>query len=270
MKGFDCMEGALPGVFSVGPGERVRFSRGNLQYQASTDRWRFAERQWDIIGRGCGETYEELGCIIGGTVAHSNNEMNGIQGYAGWIDLFGWGTGDNPTKRSYNNRDYSSFTDWGVNPIINGGNTPDHWRTLTNKEWRYLFEERPDAISKKGVARINGVPGEVILPDEWILPAGCSFTAGYPEDDWDWFDEAVNEYSKDQWNAMEANGAVFLPVAGIYYGAVVGVGSYGYYWSSTPVASYNAFYVSFCPAILDPKYYCERNDRLSVRLVTEI
>ena len=37
------IEGSLSGVFSVGNGKQVRFSQGNLQYQASTDTWRFAE-----------------------------------------------------------------------------------------------------------------------------------------------------------------------------------------------------------------------------------
>ena len=32
---------ALPSEFSVGSDKKVRFSKGNLQYQASTDTWRF-------------------------------------------------------------------------------------------------------------------------------------------------------------------------------------------------------------------------------------
>ena len=32
------------------PEKKVHFSKGNLQYQASTNTWRFAEKQYDIIG----------------------------------------------------------------------------------------------------------------------------------------------------------------------------------------------------------------------------
>ena len=43
-------EGALSGLFSVSETEQIHFSQGNLQYQASTNTWRFAENQFDIIG----------------------------------------------------------------------------------------------------------------------------------------------------------------------------------------------------------------------------
>ena len=58
------------------------------------------------------------------------------------IDLFGWGTGANPTKNSADYNDYSTFTDSGTNPITNGGNQANMWRTLTNDEWNYLFNAR--------------------------------------------------------------------------------------------------------------------------------
>ena len=64
-------EGALSGDFSVSETEKVRFSKGNLQYQASTNTWRFAENQWDYIGEG---------------------NTNASASYEGWIDLFSWGT----------------------------------------------------------------------------------------------------------------------------------------------------------------------------------
>ena len=38
-------EGAINGVFSVASNKKVYFSQGNLQYQASTRTWRFAEHQ---------------------------------------------------------------------------------------------------------------------------------------------------------------------------------------------------------------------------------
>ena len=64
-------EGALPGLFSVGEGKQVYFSKGNLQYRATTGTWRFAEHQYDIVGK-------------------DNNKIS--ETYDGWIDLFGWAT----------------------------------------------------------------------------------------------------------------------------------------------------------------------------------
>ena len=61
--------GAINGLFTINSsGDQVYFSQGNLQYQASTDTWRFAENQYDIIGN-----------------ANSNISPT----YDGWIDLFG-------------------------------------------------------------------------------------------------------------------------------------------------------------------------------------
>lgn len=39
------IDGKLPGLFSISPTQQVQFSQGNLQYQASTNTWRFAENQ---------------------------------------------------------------------------------------------------------------------------------------------------------------------------------------------------------------------------------
>ncbi len=86
-------EGALSGEFSVADGRRVRFSRGNLQYQASTKTWRFAEHQYDIIGDNPGNTTE-----------------TGRDTQSEWIDLFGWGaTGFNPNGEP----PHSTHTGWG-------------------------------------------------------------------------------------------------------------------------------------------------------------
>ncbi len=64
-------EGSLVGKFSVSSSKQVSFSKGNLQYQASTNTWRFAESQTDYIGA-------------------ANKNISAT--YDGWIDLFGWGT----------------------------------------------------------------------------------------------------------------------------------------------------------------------------------
>ena len=187
-------DGVLPGLFSVSATRQVRFSQGNLQYQASTNTWRFAEHQYDYVGS-------------------DNRSISST--YSGWIDLFGWGTGSNPTLSSSYPEDYGTFVDWGSNAIINGGNTTNLWRTLTSAEWEYLLNTRSGASSKLGSGNINGVGGLIILPDSWTLPSECSFASGFaiinPYHYPDW---KHNSYTLAQWAQMEAAGAIFLPAAG--------------------------------------------------------
>jgi len=79
-------EGALSRTFSVNDSTKVQFSRGNLQYNANTNIWQFAEHQYDYIGEDNGK----------------NTTI---------YDLFNWGTGDNPILANY--QEFDTFIDWG-------------------------------------------------------------------------------------------------------------------------------------------------------------
>ena len=125
--------------FSVSDSTKVCFSKGNLQYQASTKTYRFAENQLDYIGEG---------------------NINRGESYDGWIDLFKAGTGENPLG-SFTVR----FVDWGINPI--GDDPANTWRTLTYDEFKYLCERADGALI--GVAHINNTRGVIIFPDSWSL-----------------------------------------------------------------------------------------------------
>ena len=208
--------------FSVSADKQVVFSPGNLQYHPAMNEWRFAENQTDYIGD-----------------ANSNIAAD----YDGWIDLFGWGTGDAPTKSSTSNSDYSTFVDWGTNQI--GADAPNTWRTLSSEEWNYLLNSRTNASSLKGVAQVNGVNGMVFLPDNWTCPAGVTFKSGYHND----YAFAAGYYAAHQtftaaeWSKLEAAGAVFLPAAGSRDGSTVrSVQFGGYYWSATEDGSCYYFY----------------------------
>ena len=245
-------DGALPGLFSVSATQQVYFSQGNLQYQASTNTWRFAEHQYDYVGTQTADVYG----YHGGNVSGSDNRSISST-YSGWIDLFGWGTGDNPTLSSDNYGAYGTFVDWGSNPISNGGNTANRWRTLTQAEWEYLLNTRPGASSKLGSGNINGVGGLIILPD----------TSGNASSHNDW---TRNSYTLSQWAQMETAGAVFLPAAGSRLGTDVGnVGYLGYYWSSSPYYEYYAYYMFFRSNFLYATNYCNRNFGFSVRPVQD-
>jgi len=250
--------GVIKAAFSVSADKQVYFSQGNLQYQASTKTWRFAEHQYDMIG-------------------DANKNISST--YNGWIDLFGWGTSGYNSKYPYmTSIDYNDYGvvvdkyadiagtnyDWGVyNKISNGGNTAGMWRTLTYNEWNYVLKERTDASSLNGSATVNGVTGLILLPDDWSTPAGVAFKAGMNGLE-------NNTYTVNEWAKMEANGAIFLPAAGYRVGTDVNVvGSYGYYWSSTANGYYYAYYLSFLYDTAD-MYYDDRGGGLSVRLVRSL
>lgn len=202
------------GVFSIdGYGHKVRFSPGNLQYQASTDTWRFAENQWDYIGE--------------------DNEKISATSDA-WIDMFGWGTGDDPTKSSTNNSDYTIFTDWGKHNIQNGGYG---WFTLTGEQWEYvLYNRSTPSKMLYSTAVVNNVCGLIIFPDDWDESIYDMANINYS------YTQYRSEIiSMTEWHEkFEANGAVFLPAAG--YRTKEGKFIYAVYNSQTkksyPLGSY--------------------------------
>ena len=237
--------GALNGVFTINAdGDQVNFSQGNLQYQASTNTWRFAEHQWDYVGA---------------------DNANISETNSGWIDLFGWGTSGynhgatcyQPWSTSdtywdsyyaYGNDNYNLFdqtgqADWGYNAISNGGNQENSgWRTPTQGEWNYLLYTRSSSSGIRfAKACVNNVNGVILLPDDWntdyyTLNSTNTFDAGF----------SSNNISTLDWTTLEGHGAVFLPAAGYRQGAYLGnVGSRGYYWSASYHASTGAWRASF-------------------------
>ena len=246
--------GAINGKFTINEdGDQIYFSQGNLQYQASTNTWKFAENQYDYIGD-----------------ANSNISSS----YDGWIDLFGWGTSgyhdsndpynvnyqpwsssDSELDNDYNTYGYGPSTnmpdmnltgtsanyDWGVNnPISNGGNAANQWRTLTLPEWSYVLNTRntPSGI-RFARAQVNNVNGVILLPDDWTtdtynLNNTNSIGATY----------SSNVINASQWVTIENAGGVFLPDAGGRFGTTVAdVGSTGFYWLSSSESSCCAYYV---------------------------
>ena len=242
----DSVEGMLSGKFSVSSNKQVRFSKGNLQYKASSRTWQFAENQWDIIGE-------------------DNQYISNT--YNGWIDLFGWGTGENPTLKSTKHSDYPiTFRDWGANRITNGDNRANLWRTMTVYESNYMCFNRLNADSLRGFATVNGVLGIVLLPDDWIKPQDVAFIP-------DTKDFETNTYSIEEWQVMEKNGAVFLPNAGEREGNVVSIETISLYWSST-INNVNEYAINYAYTLRfiykDGWLNMWRHTGIAVRLVLDV
>ena len=230
--------------FSVSAIKTVTFSSGNLQYHAANNEWRFAPNQTDHIGE-------------------ENSNISPT--YNGWIDLFGWGTGNNPTNISSEGE--TNFVDWGVNKI--GNFAPNTWRTLTSDEWEYIIKGRPNAEQLIGIAKVNGVNGLILLPDNWTCPSGGTFKPGFDDD---YCIECYGNYqtfSSSDWAKLEASGAVFLPTVGSRYGFDVDyVQNFAYYWSTTARGENDAFLLFFCSEVAEMEDY-NRGDGQSVRLVKD-
>lgn len=239
-----CPEGAINALFSLGQEHKVLFSKGNLQYQASTRTWRFADNQYDIVG---------------------DANKNISTGNSGWIDLFGWGTGNSPTKTSSNDADYPSFVDWGGNAITNGGGRANQWQTMANG-WYYMLNYRETSSGLRyAKAIVNNVKGVILLPDNWMPE---TYTLQKTDDGSAPY--SSNKISLSDWtDILEANGAVFLPAAGKRSETtVMSVGSDGRYWTSRNLTQREqAIFIKFSNNALIDGAHDKRGLGFSVRLV---
>ena len=264
----NAIPGALIGQFSVSSTKKVYFSKGNLQYQASSNTWRFAEHQYDFVGDA-----------TNGNVSVGSDKCNNAlieSSYTGWIDLFGWGTSGKTFASGYGSAyqpwskstsSSSAYGPTGTNNLTGtyangdwGVNMGSGWRTLTGNnsgEWNYLFNTRTvnggqgSGHSYTKGQKVNNVLGVVLYPDDYT---GAAYTTGA------------------NWSTFESAGCVFLPAAGWRGGSSVNsVGSYGAYWSSTAYDTNNARHLSFSSNsgvnTVNPTSYNGRSSGYSVRLV---
>lgn len=257
-------EGLGSGLFTLDD-KVVRFALGNLQYQASTQTWRFADNQWSAIGA-------------------SNHNIG--EHYEGWIDLFGWGTSGynhgaacyQPWSSSAGYYDYYAYgncnycldsqtgqADWGFNPISNGGCEENTWFTLSYDGWEDLFSPyRNHSNVSFAKARVNGVNGVVVTPDDWT---NLFYPFNFPNDYNASF--TSNEIELSTWiGKLEPLGCVFLPAVGYRENtSVSNVRNYGGYWTSS-VRSYNNIYCQWFDENHLEIIYEDRSKGHAVRLVS--
>ena len=235
----------LSDLFSVSESTKVQFSKGNLQYQASTSTWRFAPNQYDAIGA-------------------ANSYIS--SSYNGYIDLFNYGcSGVSSSYMPYSTsagRTSSiagSNYDWGVYNNTNLNNTLDDddplksndntWRTLTNAEWGYLINTR-SASTINGIANVRfakatvaGQPGLILFPDVFVWPPQLDV---YPPFNEQYSDYSIN-YTATQWTMLENMNAIFLPTTGHRDGTTISdADNKGLYWSATFInSSHDAYIMQF-------------------------
>lgn len=262
------------GLFTINSsGNKVRFSQGNLQYQASSDTWRFAANQYDYIGKAAGNT----------------TAASGRPTQTAWIDYFGWGTSGYNNKYPYmisgtpadygdgNNTITGTEYDWGIhNAISNGGNVPNLWRTLAKEEWQKLLNRTTTINAIGGYATVAGLHGFILIPDEFVDPMknnGSGAFVGFSSTGF-----TQNVYTADDWEKMEAMGAIFLPAAGFNnvntsgVGTVSNVDSQGDYWSTTNYSTGQAlsFQIANSSCRISGNWDRSRRVGCSVRLVKNV
>ena len=282
-----AIKGKLPGAFTINSdGDQVYFSQGNLQYQASTGTWRFAEHQYDYVGNNAGNT------------APSGSQT-------AWIDLFGWATSG---KHASNPEGYMPYTtsatstnygpaissgewtpnnsDWGVvNAISNGGNQAGLWRTPTSGEWLYLLDTRTTSGTVNSITSARYTEAKILTDGSGtdgltfnicgliLFPDDFDGSASYSGVTWGDINSASawgTTCTTAGWEALEDVGCVFLPIAGDRLGTLINdVGSSGYYWSSTVKSDVWAYYLSISSGNVNPQAYGVRCFGFSVRLVSE-
>lgn len=250
--------GALPGVFTLKDGRKIRFSKGNLQFHPLSNTFRFAEQQYETLGR---EANEKCSPTLDG-----------------WIDLFCWGAsgykGYSPTE---NNIEYSGYIreaphddivgdnvyyDWGVfNSISNGGNQKGLWRTPLAEEWDYLVEERANAKNLKFTCTLCERKGFVLLPDDfWSNCSSLNFTI-----------DATNSkpfstlLSLEQWELLVSLGAVFFPESEVIRVSMLDKSSW-----ETKITFFTATREKYLASIYGATLFYNKRDKLPVRLIQDV
>lgn len=236
---FTKLSSALSGSFSVSKTQKVHFSHGNLRYTVSSGVWDFYPNQYD-----CASTYE-----------------------SNVISLFNWGYNETqsiiPDGSFTNNVSLASGNlvleqDWGYH--VGEKNT---WRTLTTKEWQYLFNEGDYANATRAGLYAYGVTVAGKANCTVLYPDGFSGTK-VSNGDLTSYDTA------SEWEAAQNEGVVCLPAVGYRSsGSVNDVNQTATYWSSTAYDSNNAYIVYFNSTILLSGSYNNRDHGYAVRLVTD-
>lgn len=271
VSGLNFIEGALPGLFSTQQtGRKYLFSKGNLRYQASTNTFAFADKQYTVVGPK-------------GANAVSNVDSRKVN--TNWVDLFCWGTsgydygatkyqpysvwGGDGTLCGSGTSSLSGNSDWGYSAISNGGNTENYgWMTPSVGDFNYLAGTVAGRTTNKYTkGTVAGVKGFFFLPDVWTCPAAVAAPTSYNDKTANW---ASNNWSAADWAILEDSGVVFFPCGGWVGtgGAMNGDGVQFKFWTSSANGTNNqAYLMSYNNGDFVPNNIGTRSSQASVRLV---
>ena len=180
----------LPGEFEINEnGDKVKFAPGNLYFEgdrtSGIGTWKLEENQYDC------RTYYKQSSAFNGTFTIGSGTPKDTYGLIGWR----WSipTGNVQCLPTVSNQPtLTAFNDWG-------NDVPGYmWMTLSHEEVQYILDNYKHAISKIN----NSVNGIVFLPEKNNEGSTTIKT----------------NYTLDEWNDAEAQGAVFLPASGFISG----------------------------------------------------
>lgn len=219
-------KGILPGRFFVGTTKLVYFSKGNLYWDG--DSFEFEENQYDCLP-GWSSTH----------VDHFSWNKDAAEAYArissgGTLSSDVLFTND-PDYEQYPNKDFTV------------GGVKGKYRTLTQKEWEYLFKNNPHKWTK-----VHDVNGLVIAP----IDHRGTLLDSYADND-----------------ALAAENLVFLPAAGSYpnnNGESSGLfNTCCYYWSSSAFSDGFGYFTRCDAQYLYSDVHYSSTNKFSIRLVKD-
>lgn len=238
--------------FSVSEDSKVYFSPGNLQYNPSTDQWRFAPHQYDMcvtpdMARNYYYLWDEdwevreeiteqdyegyIGTYMEGYLDRFIGAYDVSDDYSStgtnWIDLFGWGTSGYNNKYPYMTTDDDYEYGFGYGADITG----------TNYDWgiyNAIYNPRTGSTDVAGTWRTlqemyHGGSGSHVNQEVWYLynhgRRGLANIDGVhgliilPDKtpatiNTDLVNWDDNSRTTDEWDELESAGAIFLPAAG--------------------------------------------------------
>lgn len=243
----------LKGVFTVGSGKKVQFTRSNLAYIHNIQKFVFRDSQiFPPIGNARGN-------------AHPMDVSDDK-------DLFYWSSENNHYGLSYIPLiTWYPFVDWGSMSGSLGERIKNkNYRTMTSTEWINLMN-RGAEVSVDGEAKrhqghiltnVCGLPGMLFLPDKfvWNTLAMGPFIPDI---------RSSSNLTAAKFSAFEEAGAVWLPIPG-YISNNSYIQNIGVYWTSQVYGNADSYVLQLS---LDGDlriYYASKNrDACSVRLVRD-
>ncbi len=245
------VEGALPGVFSVGPARRVYFSEGNLWCADSQSNLNF---YFESNQFGFPDSYSTDHC-----------------GHFYWSKSRFVAYREDRDDPSFYVDDifFTNASETEPNPqfavIIDGRSEAGKWRVLSggiDGEWNYLLHDR---IMTYGKPRYTNHTGGIQIPSEGGPTYHGVFI--YPDDYNE--KEVGKEGAPGTWDDINSHGIVFLPAAGCREGNVISRSNMdGLYAASCTSHDYYSLLL-FNEERIDPGH-ASLGEASSVRLVRNV